>query len=58
MTSDNGRRWGLSHLPNHPITLTFGVTVLLALLVLAILRVAHAEVDVEWSAGIGQTGSR
>ena len=38
--------WGISHLSSMPITLTFGVVLALALLMLIFLRVAFGEIRV------------
>jgi hypothetical protein len=41
-----GGTFGLSHLGAHPITVTFGMTLLAVLIILVILRVLFAEVRV------------
>lgn len=43
---DGDGGWGFSHLGSMPITLTFGVVLVLALLVLVFLRVAFGELRV------------
>lgn len=44
---DDESNWGVSHLGAHPITLTFGMALLLVLVVLVILRVAFGEITVK-----------
>lgn len=43
---DGESNWGVSHLGSHPITLTFGISLLAVLVILVLLRVAFGEITV------------
>ena len=43
---DGTSSWGVAHLGNMPITLTFGITLLTVLVVLILLRVLFGQVSV------------
>jgi hypothetical protein len=43
---DGDGNWGIGHLSNHPITLTFGVALLAVLIILVVLRVVFGEIRV------------
>ena len=43
---DSDGNWGISHLGNHPITLTFGISLLMVLVILVILRLAFGSITV------------
>jgi len=48
MASNDGGQstFGISHLPNNPITLTFGISLFLVLVILIVLRVVFGEIRV------------
>ena len=47
MSNGDGQSgFGVAHLANHPITLTFGVALLAVLIVLIVLRVVFGEIRV------------
>lgn len=47
---DGENSWGVSHLSNLPITLTFGTVLLAVLVVLILLRVVFGEITVSGGA--------
>ena len=47
MSSDDGQSsFGVAHLANHPITVTFGIALLAVLIILVVLRVVFGEIRV------------
>jgi hypothetical protein len=51
VASDNQNSFGISHLSNHPITVSFGAALIMVLIVLVILRVVFGEITVGAKAG-------
>jgi hypothetical protein len=52
MAGDNGTStWGVSHLSNMPITVTFGVVLAVVLIVLILLRAVFGQITIGASAG-------
>ena len=43
---DGQSSFGVAHLANHPITLTFGIALLAVLIILIVLRVVFGEIRV------------
>lgn len=51
MSDDGQSSFGITHLANHPITLTFGVALFAVLIILVVLRVVFGDIRV--GAGVG-----
>lgn len=46
MNGDGQSSFGVTHLASHPITLTFGISLLAVLIILIVLRVVFGEIRV------------
>ena len=57
MSDDGQSSFGITHLANHPITLTFGISLLAVLIILIVLRVVFGEIRVGVKSEVIQVGA-